>query len=338
MMKIIQFVVMFAVAIASSTGVTSLPFYKEIAEGYVGVQYWFGARQPTLLEKPGAYFDFWNHEVRAVEVDRWQIDRVDGVICATTHGERVTLDIRVENMLLNKGNCVFRTISTHTEDYDQKVFKNHIQTEVAQFCKDYTLADFVLRQFDKVDDVLTEKLQANVEKYGLSDCLLINKVHIDPPKMSKEMQAKFSETALEQQEQELQKQKKETERIQHEAELQKTTAEQDRKIMVASKTAEEQHITDEMLQSTVKMQADGELYAQQKAADAIKAQIAAHGGPETYLTSKQIEAHRDSRNKELHFYGDSANLPRTVYNIGSNIAAPSSASATDSCPTMTTQL
>jgi hypothetical protein len=296
-------------------GIRSLPFYHEIEEGYVGVKYWFSTRQPTLFYT-GANFDGWNHEVRPVQIS-WQIDHVFDVICPTKHGERVKLDIRVENKLVNSSDCVFRTIRAHTENYDERIYKNYIQSEVAQFCKDYTFAEFVLREFDKVDEVLTEKLKANIHNYELSDCLIVNKVHIDPPKMSDEMQLKFTETALQQQEQELKKQTKETERIQQEIDLQNQTAEQDRQLMIATKTAEKQEIEDQMHQHTTQKTADADLYMQEKKAQAVKTLIEAHGSPQVYLTAKQIKAHRDSKNRELHFYGSSDNLPNTVYNIGS---------------------
>ena len=68
---------------------------------------------------------------------------------------------------------------------------DYIPSEVAQFCKNYTLNDIVIREFDKLDEVLLDKLRKNIDSYGLGDCLEIKNVRINRPKLNEQMRKIF---------------------------------------------------------------------------------------------------------------------------------------------------
>ena len=128
-----------------------------------------------------------NHNIQIT----WQTDRLNNVICGSSQGGHAFLDIEVVNKLSESKQCVLKVVGEHTIDYDKPLIFDYIPSEVAQFCKNYTLDDIVIREFDKLDEVLLSKLRKNVESYGLEDCLSIKNVRINRPRLDKEMQKKF---------------------------------------------------------------------------------------------------------------------------------------------------
>ena len=88
----------------------------------------------------------------------WQTDKLTNVICGSSRGGRAYLDIEVVNKLDNSKECILNVIGEHTIDYDKPLIFDYIPSEVAQFCKNYTLDDIVIRKFDKLDEVLLDKL------------------------------------------------------------------------------------------------------------------------------------------------------------------------------------
>ena len=209
----------------------------------------------------------------------WQTDKLNNVICGSSRGGQAYLDIEVVNKLNSNNECIRKVISEHTIDYDKPLIFDYIPSEVAQFCKNYTLDDIVIREFDKLDEVLLEKLRDNVISYGLSDCLEIKKVRINRPRLDSEMQKKFESIENEQKAKELAIQQKETEKVRLEIQTQKEIMEKERQQKTnqiemtiqkekAEAEFEKQKIIDNKEMETKKKKADSEKYRLQKLAEA----------------------------------------------------------------------
>ena len=155
-------------------------------------------------------------------------------------------------------------------------------SEVAQFCKNYTLNDIVIREFDKLDEVLLGKLRNNVQSYGLEDCIEIKNVRINRPRLDDDMRQKFEAVEIEKKAKELALQQKETDKIRLEIQLQKEMMDKERKkqttaldmeiqIATAKANAEKQSIRDKMNLDTKRSDAEAELVKRQKLAEGHKA-------------------------------------------------------------------
>lgn len=208
----------------------------------------------------------------------WQTDKLNNVICGSSRGGQAYLDIEVVNKLSSSKECILNVIGEHTVDYDKPLIFDYIPSEVAQFCKNYTLDDIVIREFDKLDEVLLEKLRENVQSYDLSSCLEIKKVRINRPTLDKDMQKKFESIENEQKEKELAQQKKNTEKVILETQLQKEVMEKERQqktneiemmiqISKAKSEAEKQKILDNMEFESKKKKADANKYKVEKQAE-----------------------------------------------------------------------
>ena len=254
-----------------------IPGVHKCEQGHVCVYY----RGGKLLEhhnSPGYHFKMPfitdHHNVQIT----WQTDKLENVICGSDRGGTAYLDIEVVNKLKNTFECINDTLSEHTIYYDKPLIYDYIPSEVAQFCKNYTLNDIVIREFDKLDEVLLKKLIENVESYGLADCLSIKKVRISKPKLKNDMQLKFESIENEQKAKELALQQKETEKVKLEMITQKEIMERERaqktaeieeqtKKAIAKSQAEIQEIKDNMEFEKVKKKADGEKYRLEKIAE-----------------------------------------------------------------------
>ena len=62
----------------------------------------------------------------------------------SSQGGYAFLDIEVVNKLSSNDKCILKVIGEHTIDYDKPLIYDYIPSEVAQFCKDYTLDDIVI--------------------------------------------------------------------------------------------------------------------------------------------------------------------------------------------------
>ena len=208
----------------------------------------------------------------------WQTDKINNIICGSSRGGHAYLDIEVVNKLSSSKKCILNVVGEHTVDYDKPLIFDYIPSEVAQFCKNYTLDDIVIREFDKLDEVLLEKLRKNVDSYGISSCLEIKKVRINRPRLDKNMQVKFEYIENEQKEKELAEQKKNTDKVLLESQLQKEVMEKERQqktneiemkiqISKAKSNAEKQHILDNMEYDSKKKKVDAEKYKVEKLAE-----------------------------------------------------------------------
>ena len=240
--------------------------------------YYRGGSLLSQLSNPGYQFKLpfiTNHHNIQVT---WQTDTLKHVVCGSSQGGQAYLDIDVVNKLSKSDNCILKVVGDHTIYYDKPLIFDYIPSEVAQFCKNYTLDDIVIREFDKLDEVLLGKLRDNIESYGLSDCLEIKKVRINRPQLDKDMRNKFESIENEQKATELAIRQKETEHAKldiqlqkelMEKEIQKKTNEIEMKIQL-SKTksiADNQKIQDQMYLNTKQMEAEAERFRLEKMAE-----------------------------------------------------------------------
>lgn len=240
--------------------------------------YYFGGKLQNGITDPGYHLklplftSFHNIQVT------WQTDRLTNVMCGSSQGGHAFLDIEVVNKLNNTDECILKVIGEHTVDYDKPLIYDYIPSEVAQFCKEYTLDDIVIREFDKLDEVLLGKLNDNVESYGLSDCLQIKKVRINRPRLDADMQEKFLSIENEKKAMELAEREKETQRVRQEAETQKQMMEKERQMQTnevemqiqlarAKAESDKKKILDQMNLETRRSEAEAEKIALIKKAE-----------------------------------------------------------------------
>jgi len=254
-----------------------IPGIHKCEQGHVCV-YYKGGKLLDNHNSPGYHikmpFITDHHNVQIT----WQTDKLENVICGSDRGGTAYLDIEVVNKLKNTFECINDTLSEHTINYDKPLIYDYIPSEVAQFCKNYTLNDIVIREFDKLDEVLLKKLIENVESYGLKNCLSIKNVRISKPKLKHDMQLKFESIENEQKAKELALQQKETEKVRLEIITQREIMERERaqktaeieeqtKKAIAKSQFEIQEIKDNMEFEKVKKEAEGEKYRLEKIAE-----------------------------------------------------------------------
>jgi len=161
---------------------TCLPGLHECYQGHKCVYFRGGCLLPGT-NNPGYHLKLpfiTRHENIQIT---WQTDKLFDVVCGSSQGGKAFLDIEVVNKLKNTDECVLKIISEYTIDYDKQLIFDYIPSEVAQFCKNYTLDEILIEQFDKLDEVLLEKLKYNVNSYGLNGCLDIKNIRINRPKL-----------------------------------------------------------------------------------------------------------------------------------------------------------
>jgi len=202
----------------------------------------------------------------------WQSDSLYKVPCMSNGGSVAYLNIEVINKLKGTHKCIMKVIGEYGLDYDNKFYSNYIPSEVSNFCKDYSIGDILIREKDKLDDILEDKLNSKIKEYGLEKCLDIKDIRISNIQVDNELLKKFEAIEREQKDRELTVQKKETERVNQEAirevEIAKKKREQEiSKIELdiqkgkAIAKAEHQKIIDEMLFYKAKRVTDAAKYA-----------------------------------------------------------------------------
>ena len=248
----------------------------------------------------------------------WQTDKLNKVLCGSSQGGKAFLDIEVVNKLDTSEKCILKTVSEHTINYDKPLIFDYIPSEVAQFCKDYTLDDIVIREFDKLDEVLLNKLRENVASYDLSDCLEIKKVRISRPQLDDEMRKKFEAIEHEQKQKALAIQKKETEKIKLESELQREVMEKERQQKTAEiemkiqrakveAEAERQNIINQMESEKLRKKAETERYRLEQIAAGNEALFSTPG----YI---QLESFKAIHHNSKLIFGD---MPKNaIVNLG----------------------
>ena len=236
-------IMLFTIIFGVSAPLKTVGFY-EIPEGFRGTIKSFGKLKPGIYN-PGLNWKFPFNKVELYDI-RWQIDKLDNIVCGSSQGGTVYLDIEVVNRLKNTQECVYKMAMEHGVDYDSKLIKDYIPSEVGQFCKDYTVEDIYVRKFDKLDEVLAGALEKNIKAYNMDDCLEIKKdingitdgVRINRPRLSTIMKDKFESIESEKKDKDLAQQQLETAKVKEQQTTQQAVMKQERVFLVAKKTAE----------------------------------------------------------------------------------------------------
>jgi regulator of protease activity HflC (stomatin/prohibitin superfamily) len=252
----------------ATTGFLLLMSVYECPEGHRCVHYRGGSLLDEIADPGYNYKMPFITRAEAIQVT-WDNDHVSDVICGSSQGGSAFLDIEVVNKLSSTDECILKVVKEHTRYYDKALIYDYIPSEVAQFCKNYTLNDIVIREFDKLDEVLLGKLRKNIDSYGLGDCLEIKNVRINRPKLNEQMRKIFESIENEEKAKELTERKKETDKVILEKQLQKEIMEKEREkktteldmeiqLSKARAMAEKQHIQDRMILDTKRSEAEAE--------------------------------------------------------------------------------
>jgi regulator of protease activity HflC (stomatin/prohibitin superfamily) len=254
----------------------------------------------------------------------WQTDNLNDVICGSSQGGKAYLNIEVVNKLDHSDDCVLRTIGQHTVDYDRPLIYDYIPSEVSQFCKNYTLNEIVIKEFDKLDEVLLLKLVENVKSYGLDNCITIKNVRIARPRLDKEMREKFEAIENEQKEKELEIQRKETEKIRLEIEHQREMMQKQRDLDTTKIQMEIQKKEIESKAERQKIVDMMEFEKKQKASDAEQYHLEAMAKGNNALFSNpnyiRLKAYESAHSNAKLIFGD---IPQnSFFNMGGSTFIP----------------
>ena len=267
-----------------------------------------------------------------------QTDRLRNVECGSSKGGTVNLDIEIVNRLRDSPHCVLETVKRFTFDYDHRLLYQPAPAYVAEFCKTYTLEDIVVTQFDKLDDVLLDRLREHVSEFAPKDpidnqpCVEISKVYIRRPKLAPNMRAAFEAIELEQKQKDLESQKQQTEKIKLETQLQKEVMEKEReqrmaeitlqtKTMEAQSEATRQAIVDNKEADTIRKAADAERYRLEELA---KGNLALYDN-ENYVRVRGFEA---AHNNAKLILGDAPQNALSLLNLNSGDSSVSTPPST----------
>jgi len=153
------------------------------------------------------------HQVKVA----WDTDMLTNIECGSKKGSKAYLDIHVINRIEPTDECIVPIFEQYPNGYDRALIYDYIPTEVAQFCKQYTIDEIKVEKYDELDEILQEKLQRNIKDYNLDNCIKIQKVRIASPRLDPKMQAKFEAIELEEKDKALAIKRKDTERVRQEA-------------------------------------------------------------------------------------------------------------------------
>lgn len=273
-----------------------------IPSGYVGVyKTWqrynieAGVIHPSLV----CYNPTWTSVVH-VET-RPQTDVVINVKCGSSDGVILEIDkIEVGNQLASTS--VIETITRYGENYDKFLVMDSIVHKLTEHCSKLTAQALVIDQFDKIDDVLREALQAVQDEY--SSGITIRFVRLTKPRFPPEMQKHFMDLANEKTHKKVLEQKMESERVkkatemlmaQKDNEVKMAAVEHQNKVIIAQVQArqQEQKINNAIIIEAAKANAEKIMLE----AQALRAMYDIPGYPE-------VEAAKALSLNQKIYYGD----------------------------------
>jgi len=163
-----------------------------IQEGYVGVVYRFGSLSDQILD-PGLHLLIPLITTVYQVQTTIQTDYIRDVPCGTNSGVNIKFDkIEVVNQLEKKS--VYETIKNYTVDYDKTLIFDKINHEMNQFCSKHTLQQVYIEQFDKLDEILTETLQASLDVYAPG--VTIRNIRLSKPIVPPEVEKNYKEIVV----------------------------------------------------------------------------------------------------------------------------------------------
>jgi regulator of protease activity HflC (stomatin/prohibitin superfamily) len=277
-----------------------------IPEGHVGVYYRGGA----LLDRvtwPGFRFKtplITKHHAVQVTV---QTDKVVDVPCGTSGGTVISFDkVEVVNQL--HADAAHAIVKNYTVHYDRTWIYDKIHHEINQFCSQHTLQEVYIDKFDRLDEILKETLQRDIDIFAPG--LTIIAIRVTKPRIPKEILLNYEKIESEKTRLKVAEQHQKLVEKEAETERKKAVIEADKEAMVAAihlnrtlaeKVNEQRmaQIDNEMQLAKVKAESDAELYRATQEAEANRLRLT----PELL----QLETVRALANNTKIYFGE--NIP-----------------------------
>ena len=309
--------------------------------GCVGV-YYHNNKLVNQIQRSGGWN--WRNTITYKFVDdisiQPQVDPVYNVECGSKDGITLTFpEINVYNTLVDDDTCILKVIGgfhipVH-RDYDKLLIHSIIESEVLQFCKDYSFDEIYITKFNELDELLMTKLKENLKDHEVQDCLKITDVRLTRPTISPELKARFEEIEMEKKKKVLKEQEKITQQLENEIAQQKAVAvknkeKAEQKVELeklkekadSDKTIQEinndiQLNKDKSIADSIKYaktsESDSEKYRKEKEIEAMDSEIQSLDGVNNYLEKQRIYAHRDAKNLRTHWFaGDIEKMPKIL--------------------------
>jgi hypothetical protein len=309
--------------------------------GCVGIYYKNGKRIDPIQQSGGWNFRFMPTTKFYNDISiQLQVDNIKNVECGSKDGLTLKFpEIKVYNILNNDDTCIKKVIDGFhipgERDYDQILIYSIIESEVLQFCKDYTFDEIYIKKFNTLDELLMEKLTQNLIEHGVQDCLKIKDVRLTRPSISRELKERFEEIEMEKKKKILKEQEKITQELENEIAQQKAVAiknkekaEQKVELEKLKEKAESdntiQEINNEIqykkqksIADSIKYaetsKSDSEKYKKEKEIEVMNSEIESLGDVKYYLEKQRIHAHRDAKNLRTHWFaGDIEKMPKIL--------------------------
>lgn len=303
-----------SVLVLFSVHVHGIGLHK-VPEGHLGVYYRGGA----LLDRvtgPGFHWKtplITQHYAVQVTV---QTDKVTDIPCGTSGGTIIAFDkVEVVNQL--HASAAHAIVKNYTVHYDRTWIYDKIHHEINQFCSQHTLQEVYIDKFDRLDEILKDTLQRDIDVFAAG--LMIIAIRVTKPRIPLDILRNYEKieaekTALKvaEQTQKLVEKKAETDR-------KKAIIEADKEAMVAAihlnqtlaaKRNEQRiaQIENDMRLAKIHAEADAELYRAMKEAEANRVRLT----PELL----HLETVRALANNTKIYFGDS--IPKLF--VGSDLA------------------
>lgn len=252
----------------------------KIPEGHIGIYYRGGALLDRVTN-PGFHFS-WPLVTEHFSVQTTvQTDKVANIPCGTSGGTIIRFDkVEVVNQL--HADAAHAIVKNYTVHYDRTWIYDKIHHEINQFCSRHTLSEVYIEKFDRLDEILTETLQHDIDVFapGLS----IIAIRVTKPRIPPEILASYEKIEAEKAKLKVAEQTQKLVEKEAETDRKRAVIEADKDSMVAAimlnRTLAEQlnmqqiaNIENEMKLAKVKAEADAELYRAMKEAEANKLRL-----------------------------------------------------------------
>ena len=246
-----------------------------IPEGHVGVYYRGGALLDRITE-PGFHWKtplITKHYAVQVTV---QTDKVTQIPCGTSGGTIIAFD-RVEVVNQLHRHAAHSIVKNYTVHYDKTWIYDKIHHEINQFCSQHTLQEVYIDQFDRLDEILKETLQRDIDIFAPG--LKIIAIRVTKPRIPREILYNYEKIEAEKTALKVAEQTQKLVEKQADTERKKAIIEADKEARVAAihlnrtlaaKMNEQKiaEIENKMRLARVQVEADAELYRSQKEAEA----------------------------------------------------------------------
>jgi len=246
-----------------------------IPEGHIGVYYRGGALLDRITD-PGFHWKtplITKHYAVQVTV---QTDKVTQIPCGTSGGTIIAFD-RVEVVNQLHRHAAHAIVKNYTVHYDRTWIYHKIHHEINQFCSQHTLQEVYIDTFDRLDEILTETLQRDIDIFAPG--LKIIAIRMTKPRIPREILHNYEKIEAEKTALKVAEQRQKLVEKQADTERKKAMIEADKETRVAAihlnrtlaaKINEQRiaEIENEMKVARVQAEADSELYRSKKEAEA----------------------------------------------------------------------